>query len=95
MITASSGSLVVASPPTPVTKRCATYVEKHPIAPNERARSNATQMRYCLLHLGELFELDALAADCASDGVYEFLFVLSPMPVVNGSGSPVNPIAFK
>lgn len=47
------------------------------------------------LHLGELFELDELADDCAADGTYEVLYVLSPLPVVGGSGSPVNPIALK
>jgi kynurenine formamidase len=47
------------------------------------------------LMLGELFDLDALAADCAADDVYEMLFVASPLPVVNGVGSPLNPIAIK
>jgi hypothetical protein len=27
--------------------------------------------------------------------VYEFLFVAPPLPVVNGVGSPLNPIAIK
>ena len=47
------------------------------------------------LMLGELFDLDALAADCAADNVYEMLFVASPLPVVNGVGSPLNPICIK
>jgi hypothetical protein len=45
--------------------------------------------------LGELLDLDDLAADCAADGVYECFFVASPMPVVNSVGSPINPIAIK
>jgi kynurenine formamidase len=45
--------------------------------------------------LGELFDLEALAADCASDGVYEFFFCASPLPVTGGVGSPVNPLAIK
>jgi kynurenine formamidase len=45
--------------------------------------------------VGELFDLDALAADCAADGVYECLLVAPPLPVVNGVGSPLNPIAIK
>ncbi|MEY2476175.1 MAG: hypothetical protein QOG87_1490 [Actinomycetota bacterium] len=47
------------------------------------------------LLLGELFDLDALAADCAADGVYECFVVAAPLPVVNGVGSPLNPIAIK
>jgi kynurenine formamidase len=47
------------------------------------------------LLLGELFDLDELAADCAGDGVYECFVVAAPLPVVNGVGSPLNPIAIK
>jgi len=47
------------------------------------------------LLLGEIFELDELAADCATDGVYEFLFIAPPLPITGGVGSPVNPIAIK
>jgi kynurenine formamidase len=55
-----------------------------------------------LLHLvdmgmtqGQHFVLDALAADCADDGVYEFLLEASPQPIVGGTGTPVNPVAVK
>lgn len=47
------------------------------------------------LLLGELFDLDELAADCAEDRVYEFFFVAAPLPIVNGVASPLNPIAIK
>ena len=47
------------------------------------------------LLVGELFDLDELAADCAADGVYEGFFVAAPMPVVGASGSPLNPIVIK
>jgi kynurenine formamidase len=47
------------------------------------------------LLIGELFELDELAADCAADGVSEAMFIASPLPVVGGSGSPLNPIVIK
>jgi hypothetical protein len=47
------------------------------------------------LLLGEIFDLDALAADCVDDGVYECFFTAAPLPVVNGVGSPLNPIAVK
>lgn len=55
-----------------------------------------------LLHLvemgmtqGQNWVLDELAADCADDGVYEFLLDASPQPFTNAVGSPVNPVAVK
>jgi hypothetical protein len=45
--------------------------------------------------LGEIFDFDALAADCADDGVYEMQFVAQPLKVAQGVGSPVNPVALK
>lgn len=47
------------------------------------------------LLVGELFELDPLAAACAADGRYEFLLTAAPMPFVGAVGAPVNPIAMR
>jgi kynurenine formamidase len=47
------------------------------------------------LHLGEIFDLEALANDCAGDGCYEFLFVAPPLPITGAVGSPINPYAIK
>ena len=47
------------------------------------------------LMLGEYWDLNALAADCAADGVYEFQLIAPPLRVTGGVGSPVNPIAIK
>jgi kynurenine formamidase len=47
------------------------------------------------LFLGEMFDLEALAADCAAGGRYEFLLVAGGLPVTGGVGAPVNPIAVK
>ncbi|WP_406444260.1 cyclase family protein [Streptomyces sp. NBC_00631] len=47
------------------------------------------------LPLGELWDLEALAEDCAADGVYEFLLVAAPLPVTGAAGAPVSPIAVK
>jgi len=47
------------------------------------------------LMVGEIFELEALADDCAADGQYEFLFSAPPLPITGGVGSPVNPMAIK
>ena len=32
------------------------------------------------LFIGEMWDLDALAADCAADGVYEFFLTAAPLP---------------
>lgn len=47
------------------------------------------------LPLGELFALDALAADCAADGRYEFMFTSAPLNLPNGVASPPNALAIK
>ncbi|MEU0539938.1 cyclase family protein [Nocardia sp. NPDC005978] len=47
------------------------------------------------LMLGEYWDLTALAADCAADGVYEFQLIAPPLRVVGAVGSPINPIAIK
>ena len=47
------------------------------------------------LLIGEIFDLEALAADCAADGRYDFLFVAPPLPVTGGVGSTINPYAVK
>jgi kynurenine formamidase len=47
------------------------------------------------LFLGEMWDLDALAADCAADGVWDFLLTAAPLPVTGAVGAPVNPIAVK
>ncbi|CUU57945.1 Kynurenine formamidase [Parafrankia irregularis] len=55
-----------------------------------------------LLHLvemgltqGQNFDLEELAADCASDGRYDFLLEATPQPFSAGLGAPVNPVAVK
>ncbi|HUE39441.1 MAG TPA: cyclase family protein, partial [Candidatus Binatia bacterium] len=47
------------------------------------------------LTLGEMFDLDELAEDCARDGVYEFLFTAPPLKITGAVGSPLNPLAVK
>ena len=47
------------------------------------------------LSLGEIFTFEALAKDCADDGVYEFLWVAPPLNIPNAVGSPLNPLAVK
>jgi kynurenine formamidase len=50
---------------------------------------------YMGLLVGEIFDLEELAADCASDGVYEFMLVAPPLPFTGAVGSPLNPLAIK
>jgi len=45
--------------------------------------------------LGEMWFVEDLAADCASDGVYEFLLTSAPLNLRGGVGSPPNAIAVK
>jgi kynurenine formamidase len=44
---------------------------------------------------GQLWHLDDLAADCATDGVYEFLLAATPLPITGAVGGPVAPTATK
>ena len=55
-----------------------------------------------LLHLvemgltqGQNWVLDALAEDCAADGRYAFLLDATPLPLTQGLGTPLNPVALK
>lgn len=59
------------------------------------ARRNQVAIPNIGLILGEMFDLEGLAADCAADGVYEFLVVAAGLPITGGVGAPVNPIAIK
>ena len=52
-------------------------------------------MRNLGVTLTEIADLEQLAADCADDGRYEFLYAAAPLKVHLGSGSPVNPLALK
>ncbi|WP_033295399.1 cyclase family protein [Amycolatopsis jejuensis] len=52
-------------------------------------------MRNLGISMTETALLDELAADCADDGCYEFLYAAAPLKVVDAAGSPVNPIAIK
>jgi kynurenine formamidase len=55
-----------------------------------------------LLHLvemgltqGQNWVLDALAEDCVADGRYSFLLDATPLPLTQGLGTPLNPVALK
>lgn len=47
------------------------------------------------LTVGEMFNLERLAAACAEDGRYSFFLSAPPLPIEGGTGSPVNPLAIR
>jgi kynurenine formamidase len=47
------------------------------------------------LYIGEMWDLETLADDCAADGVYEFLLTAAPLKVTGAVGAPVHPVAMK
>jgi kynurenine formamidase len=52
-------------------------------------------MRNLGIALTEICDLEALAASCAEDGQYTFLYAAAPLKVHRATGSPVNPLAIK
>ena len=61
----------------------------------ERGFMHETILALWGLPIGELFNLEALAADCAQDGIYEFFFTSAPLNKLGGVASPPNAIAIK
>lgn len=45
------------------------------------------------LTIGEMWDLDELAAHCAASGRYDFLLVAPPLRITGAVGSPINPVA--
>jgi kynurenine formamidase len=45
------------------------------------------------VHLLDYLQLEDLVAACEAEGRWEFLFAASPLRIVGGTGSPLNPIA--
>jgi hypothetical protein len=45
------------------------------------------------VHLLDRADFDALAEAAAARQRWEFLLTIAPLPIPNGTGSPVNPIA--
>ena len=80
--------------PNLVTDTIANEVTVDPVSGVVLPLHNAL-MRNLGVTLTEIAWLDDLAADCAADGQYTFLYVAAPLKIVNGAGAPVNPIAIK
>lgn len=90
---------------------CAAWLHAHQIAaiasdtssvevipfedPNSPLPLHLVCLRDMGLTLGEMFDLESLADDCAADGVWEFFFTAAPLRITGGVGSPINPLAIK
>jgi kynurenine formamidase len=53
------------------------------------------QLRDMGLVQGQNWHLDDLAADCATDGQYDFLLTATPLPLTGAAGAPAAPTAIK
>ncbi len=80
--------------PNLVTDTIANEVTVDPVSGVVLPLHNAL-MRNLGVTLTEICWLDDLAADCAADGQWTFLYAAAPLKVVGGTGAPVNPIAIK
>lgn len=69
------------------------------VRPNQFNYANQPWHRIAIpmvgLLVGEMFDLEELALDCAEDGVYHMFFSACPTPVTGSVGGPVNPVAVK
>lgn len=68
------------------------------VRPNEVAEFQPLH-QVALVHMGlafgEMFDLDAVAHDCATDGRWTFMLAASPLPITGAVGSPVAATAIK
>src|SRR5262245_53632288 len=73
--------------------------EAYPSAASEDGRPGESMHGVIIglwgLPIGELFQLDPLAAACAADGRYEFFFTSAPLNKLGGVASPPNALAIK
>lgn len=70
-------------------------VEAESDVPGVRSPFHMLVLRDMGVHIGEFWQFDELAADCAQDGVYEAMLVAQPLRIEGGAGSPINPLAIK
>ncbi|GAA1232426.1 hypothetical protein [Pseudonocardia alaniniphila] len=57
--------------------------------------NSASRQRLWPDHPAPVLDFEELAADCAADGVYEFLLSAPPIKFRRALGSPINPLAVK
>ena len=80
--------------PNLVTDTIANEVTIDPVSGVALPLHNAL-MRNLGITLTEIAWLEDLAADCAQDKQYTFLYTAAPLKIVAGTGAPVNPVVIK
>ncbi len=80
--------------PNLVTDTIANEVTVDPVSGVVLPLHNAL-MRNLGVTLTEIAWLEDLAADCAKDRQFTFLYTAAPLKIVNGTGAPVNPVVIK
>jgi kynurenine formamidase len=70
-------------------------VEAFPFRPTGAGSLHAQCLDRLGMPLGGFFYLEALAADCAAEGVWEFMLTSAPLHQVGGTASPPNALAIK
>jgi kynurenine formamidase len=71
-------------------------LEALPKAPgNESEFLHFHMLAFFGMPIGEMWFLEDLAEDCASDGRYDFFFTSAPLNIPGGVGSPPNALAIK
>jgi kynurenine formamidase len=63
--------------------------------PRLRAPLHVVLLVHAGIYIGEMWDMEALAEDCAVDGIYEFMLVAQPLTITGSVGSPLNPLAIK
>src|ERR1700751_5096197 len=49
---------------------------------------NGVSLAHSALAFGEMVDVDTLSADCKADGICEFMFSASPIPLSGAAGRP-------
>jgi len=80
--------------PNLVTDTIANEVTKDPVS-GFALPLHCALMRNLGVTLTEICDLESLAAACAQDSRYTFLYTAAPLKVHRASGSPVNPLAIR
>ena len=68
--------------------------EAYPAHP-EHGFMHETLLALWGMPIGELFDLEALAEDCAADGIYAGFFTSAPLNTLGGVASPPNALVIK
>jgi len=69
--------------------------EAYPPADPEEGLMHGTIIGLWGMPIGEMFQLDSLAAACAADQRYEFFFTAAPLNKLGGVASPPNALAIR